>query len=841
MKKHLLAIVCSLSASILLAHVYVSPVGDDAADGGETRPFRTLVRAQQAMRGQTGEIRVADGLYELAAPLSLTAEDKGLVFAALPGAKPVISAGRRVRNWSVDAKGWWHAKFPAGTRFSQFYVDGQRRTRPFLPRQGYHYIAREAARGVNGDQQFYAAPGAFDPTWPNLDEIEVCIFNSWNLARLPVKTYDAASGLVTLNAPFKEKKCYYSLTPDNWYRLDNVRAALGEPGDWYLGRDGDLVYVPRPGETPEKSVCTAAFLDAVVKISQTRDITFRGLTFAHANWNMPMRGYHHAQAAADLTGAIDAEYAQNIRLENCAVIHTGAYAVSFGRGCAECVAVDCEFVDLGAGGVKIGCEWKDGNDARNFARDCVVENCLVRGGGRVDPAGVGVFIGHGFGCRVAHNTIHDLHYSGVSFGWNWGFAETAHDNVIEWNHIYHIGKRVLSDMGGIYALGRQRGSVERYNHIHDVTRARYGAFGIYFDSGSSLITVTNNLVHDVEDCNLYLQTLSASNVVENNIFACGPKFQLQIPNRDPASQPTRFARNLLWWNEGRFFPTVPDEKTITFADNLYWNEGEGEAPEEGVRGFTRKDPGFVDPARRDFRFRDAAAARSIGFVPFSVAEAGRRGAAVLTKDLPAIPDVYFPAPEKPIRPCVEDFEKVEEGVFWPGWQCMPDAVSSYARVTEGMAVQGRRALEVTDTRDDWMPHFCDWPSRPKGRVKVSFWWRLGEGARPEFEVRDREGWCATPGPYVTVDAQGFLRGRGGRKLVQLPRNEWFKVELEFDVGKGRTTHDYLVRVTLPGSTAPQVFEKLPVHPRFRSVGWVGFISVGTVGSKYWIDDFKLSE
>ncbi len=61
MKKHLLAIVCSLSASILLAHVYVSPAGDDAADGSEMRPFCTLTRAQQAMRGQTGEIRVADG------------------------------------------------------------------------------------------------------------------------------------------------------------------------------------------------------------------------------------------------------------------------------------------------------------------------------------------------------------------------------------------------------------------------------------------------------------------------------------------------------------------------------------------------------------------------------------------------------------------------------------------------------------------------------------------------------------------------------------------------------------------------------------------------------------
>lgn len=840
MKKTLLTAICACAVGPLSAVVHVSPLGSDAADGSAAHPLHSLGKAKSLAATGDRKVVLADGVYELESPLKLTQADSGFVFSAAPNAKPVVSAGRRVANWTLDAKGWWHAKFPAGTKFSQFYVDGQRRTRPFLPRQGYHFVAKEAPKSAEGLQQFYAGKGVFDSTW-SLDEIEVCIFNNWNLARLPAKAYDAVSGLVTLNAPFKPKVCYYSLAPENWYRLDNVRAALGEPGDWYLGRDGDLVYVPRPGEDPKTSCCVASFQDCAVKVVGAQDITFRGITFAYVNWNMPDKGYHHAQAAATLPGAVDVEYSRNVRLEKCAVIHTGAYAVSFGRGARDCAAVDCELVDLGAGGVKIGCEWADGKDAKNFGSGCVVENCLVRGGGRVDPAGVGVFIGHGFDCRVSHNTICDLHYSGVSLGWNWGFAETAHDNIIEWNHIYNIGKRVLSDMGGIYALGRQRGSVERYNHIHDITRARYGAFGIYFDSGSSLITVTNNLVHDVEDCNLYLQTLSASNVVENNIFACGTKYQLQIPARDAASKPTRFARNLLWWNDGSFFMSVPDDKTITFADNLYWNAGDGEAPEEGVRGFTRKDPCFVDPAKRDFRLRDETAARSVGFVPFSVAEAGRRGDAVLTKNLPSIPDVYFPAPEKPTRPCVETFETVEAGCSWPGWQCTPDDFAKYMRVTSETAAQGTRSLEITDTRADWMPHFCDWPSRKSGRVTASFWWRIGKDAKPAFEVRDREGWCAAPGPYIAVGAQRYLIGRGGRKLLQVPEDQWFKVELEFEVGKRRTEHVYTVRVTLPGETTPHVFEKLPVHKKFRSVGWVGFISLGTVGSKYWIDDFKLSD
>ena len=42
----------------------------------------------------------------------------------------VVTGGLRVTEWTVDAKGWWHAKLPVGTRSSHFFVNGQRRTRP---------------------------------------------------------------------------------------------------------------------------------------------------------------------------------------------------------------------------------------------------------------------------------------------------------------------------------------------------------------------------------------------------------------------------------------------------------------------------------------------------------------------------------------------------------------------------------------------------------------------------------------------------------------------------------------------------------------------------------------
>ena len=126
---------CGAAWTAGAGEIHVSPNGDDAGAGTAAAPLRTLSDAVARARAAAGaRIVLADGTYETAEPFVLTAADRHLVFEAAPGASPVVSAGRRISGWTVDAKGWWHARVPVGARFAQFYVDGQRRTRPFLPR-----------------------------------------------------------------------------------------------------------------------------------------------------------------------------------------------------------------------------------------------------------------------------------------------------------------------------------------------------------------------------------------------------------------------------------------------------------------------------------------------------------------------------------------------------------------------------------------------------------------------------------------------------------------------------------------------------------------------------------
>jgi hypothetical protein len=455
---------------------------------------------------------------------------------------------------------------------------------------------------------------------------------------------------------------------------------------------------------------------------------------------------------------------------------------------------------------------------------------------------VGVWIGHGAGCKIAHNTIHDMYYSGVSVGWNWAVVTTARDNIIEWNHIYDIGQHVLSDMGGIYLLGAQPGTVERYNHIHHVTRSRNCAFGVYFDSGTAFVTVTNNVTHDCGDCNFFCAVISASNRVENNVFAFGPSFQLRNPARaKPPSCASVFARNIVMCDDPeKLIAVQPDEKSMIYRDNLVWC-GDGELPPK-LRGFKKVEkPGFADPAARDFRIVDDSAARSIGFVPFSIEGCGRRLPRRFTLSAPATPPVFFAAPEKPVFPVDENFENLPVGAAWPRWTVFPRDAMKLMSVTDKTAATGSRSFEVVDSLATWTPHMFNDVSRVKpGLQKISFALKVEPGAQPEFEVREAWGrWQVAPGPKIGVSADGWLTARG-KRLVQVPKDAWFRVELAFELGKARREHSYTVTVALPGEEKPRVFAGNPMHKDFQAVRWLGFQSNASGGVKYWIDDFKLT-
>jgi hypothetical protein len=199
------------------------------------------------------------------------------------------------------------------------------------------------------------------------------------------------------------------------------------------------------------------------------NLHFQGFAFRHTDWSMPATGYGDVQAAYDVPAAIDGVGAVSIAIENCSFAQLGQYAVSLGRGSKNNRIVANEMADLGAGGVKIGDTQIPVRESESSTGNVISDN-RIHDIGIVYPGAVGVWVGQSGGNTIAHNDIHDTFYTGISIGWTWGYGQTAaRGNVIEFNHIQGIGRGMLSDMGGIYTLGVQPGTVIRNNLFHDIT------------------------------------------------------------------------------------------------------------------------------------------------------------------------------------------------------------------------------------------------------------------------------------------------------------------------------------------------------------------------------------
>ena len=635
-------------------HLYVSVNGNDGHEGTAGAPMKSI-RAAISKAGQlpgedTVYVHIGPGTYFLDEPITLTASDtRPMVFEGDAESKPVFSGGYRIGGWQVTPEGWWKTTVPEvmkyGQLFQQLFVNGERATLARTPDKGlFSVIGQVEQTPVETEGKddgyghgYYVQRYRTDPEnlvcfkdlnrgnyWTKVNDkssdIRILLYQAWDNTYKSVDYINPDSAFVYIHGP----KLHQMYSYHNLFRLENFKGALNAPGEWFLDKSGELTYIPREGEDPGTAEVFAPGLRNLLILSGAKGKVFRNISFQHTSYILPVKGMTPYQAAQHLDATVMMDHSVGIVLDNCEVMHTGNYAIAYDHS-HDCKIEHTFLYDLGGGGLKI-----------DYSQDITLLNSIIRKGGQVFPAGVGVLIRESSHVKALHNEVCDLRYSGFSVGWIWGYAKSlSFANEIAFNHIHHLGWGELDDMGGVYTLGIQPGTTVHDNVIHDVYSHDYGGWGLYTDEGSSQIVMENNLVYGCK-CGGFHQHYGEDNIIRNNILAWSTWQALQWTRKEDHRSFT-FAHNIVLQDGFPFLSRHATWKEAIgdFDRNCFWDITEKDpyfddmTPEQFRMIRDAKtlvaDPMFKDPLHGDFTFKSLKTARKIGFKPFDYSRAGVEG------------------------------------------------------------------------------------------------------------------------------------------------------------------------------------------------------------------------
>ena len=650
---------------------------DDSAvvveEGGTTPAEAIALLRQRRAKGDSSHATVVvRGTVRISEPIVLGAADGEVTIRGENGA--VISGGRAITGWTDRGNGVWGAKLPTGADGKPIYtetlfVNGRRAQRSRYPADGGFFRVTSVSQAVcqasittnrvfvniadsESPMQMLAATPADELAFAQL-----IVHIKWDAARYPIES--AANGQIVVDAmPMKSWNVW---SGNDFYALENVRAAFTEPGQWfYDAKAGEVLYRPLAAETVREAIAPVDGLETLIAVAGATNVVFKDVSFAHSAPTCnkgPTRLAPHQAAASVSTAAITVDRSADVVFRGCRFEHLGSYAAWFREGCRGGGVFSCVMTDLGAGGVRIGARHRLQSTEAKARPDVdmkvpyverapwmtsfiAVEDCEISHGGRFHPAGVGVLLTHASDCSIVHNDIFDLFYTGVSVGWVWGYSGSpSQRNTVAFNHIHDIGQGKLADMGGVYTLGTSFGTCVSNNVIHAIHSYSYGGWGLYTDEGSEGVVLENNVVYDTDDASFH-QHYGRDNIVRNNIFVDSRAGQIAVTKAEEHRSLTA-ERNIVIWTNGDAFNkyggTKGEKAKIEWKDNLWWRT-DGKDVFNGTsfaewqkrvndEGSVFADPHFADWQNHDFTLSPESPALKLGFRPFDVSAAGIRGSA----------------------------------------------------------------------------------------------------------------------------------------------------------------------------------------------------------------------
>jgi hypothetical protein len=559
--------------------IHVAPNGSDGGDGSEARPFRTLARAQRAVRAANTDadviVQLADGIYRLDEPLQFRAPDGGqagtrVVWTAADKASPVIAGSVRITDWKVHDAGRhiYVADIPKGVDSRQIWLRDR--------------LVKMASVEVSRDSVSFDAEGMTidDPRLGDLSglpaqhRIEVQS-TGWFTNRLSPVSRIVGRKLQMQQPAWDNNTWGYDVlqapvgAETSHLYLNNSLAFLREPRQFYLDPDAGKLYLrPDEGMAIRQIVVELPRLEYLLAIGGTheralRDLTFRGIRFSYTSWMGPSShdGYADQQSGAFLEGrsaarprdayrvcvwgcvefetrrndwsqipaAVQVSAAERVVFDQDVFAHLGqialgignnadAHATGVGLGARSIEVKRSVFNDLAGGAILAGGISRDAHHPSEPSmanRDVVIIDNRIQTVSQVYLDNSAILSTYVAGALILHNDVSDAPYDGIDIGWGWGVNDPGG------NPAYRDAGRGYYDhpQNLVYETPTQHHDVlVAYNRVHHIKKVFHDGGAIYNLSASQHTAIVGNYIHDIPDrIALYLDEGSRFLTLRDNV------------------------------------------------------------------------------------------------------------------------------------------------------------------------------------------------------------------------------------------------------------------------------------------------------------------------------------
>ena len=537
---------------------YVSPEGSDLNPGTAGQPFKSIEKAQEAVRNYkqgkaklpNGRITVylRKGIYPIHQTIELNGDDSGtkncpVSYRAYSDEEVRFIGGEVVSNFQpfsdkttksrinkiyhneirqADLKALGISDFgsikPTGFGHDcqaaalELFFNGEPMTVARYPNAGeWMKIVsvpqsgelvnpgeeRVSRFGISSGKHYgrFEYSGDRPSSW--LKENDVWLHGYW--------TWDWADSYVKVDKIDIQKKEFiiaephhvYGYVREQRYYALNIPEELDSPGEWYLDRKTGMLYFWPPTEGEQDLAMVSVLENLMVKMDNSEYVNLEGIIFECSRGEaIKISGGSHNQ------------------VRGCVIRNIGSNAITIENGTFNGVQ-DCDIYNIGDGGIIIhGGDRKTLQAGHNFAI-----NNHIHHYSRINKTYRPAIHLQGVGNLLSHNYIHDAPHTGVLFGGN--------ENILEYNEVHSIAQET-GDVGAFY-IGRdwtQRGNVVRYNYFHHLYGPGHlGVNAVYLDDAASGTTIYGNVFYKAGSAAFVGG--GHDNMVENNVFIeCQPSIHL---------------------------------------------------------------------------------------------------------------------------------------------------------------------------------------------------------------------------------------------------------------------------------------------------------------------------